>query len=147
NNKTGCGAAEGVFDAAPGARCIGYGANWGPMQSFGNGTTEGGLFGPFVQPPGSPIGYATGVPLSTVVSPANTFAFGDTSDEPWYTVSMGSILSNFTNDGSEISSNSQMPHGGRFSMAWTDGHAKAVSWIAGTTDGAGFSVYLFRGSR
>src|SRR5580658_201117 len=43
NTKTGCGAAEGTYDAAPGGRCIGYGANWGPMQSFKNGTTEGGL--------------------------------------------------------------------------------------------------------
>ncbi len=41
NTRTGCGAVEGVVDAAPGARCIGYGANWGPMQEFSNGSTEG----------------------------------------------------------------------------------------------------------
>ncbi len=145
NLKYHCGAAEGTKDAAPDARCIGYGANWGPMQSFPNNTTEGGLFGPFTAAPGSSVYTAAGVSMSSIVSSANTFAFGDCHDEPWYTVSMGSILSNYTNDGAQISSNSQLPHGGMFSMTWTDGHAKAVKWIAGLTNGAGFGVYLYKG--
>jgi len=145
NLKHNCGAAEGAIDAAPDARCIGYGANWGPMQSFQNNTNEGGLFGPFIANPGSTIYTASGVSLSTIVATANTFAFGDCSDEPWYTVSMGSILSNFSNIGGPMTNNSQMPHAGVFSMTWTDGHAKAVKWMAGNTNGAGFSVYTYKG--
>lgn len=145
NLKTGCGAAEGAIDAAPGGRCIGYGSNWGPMQSFQAGTTEGGLYGPFVIDSTVNREWASGVSLSTIVSTANTFAFGDCSDEPWYTVSMGSILSSFSNDGPRLTSTRQLPHGGTFSMAWCDGHAKAVRWLAGTTNGAGFVVYTYPG--
>ncbi len=83
--------------------------------------------------------------MSTIVSTPNTFAFGDSSDEPWYTVSMGSILSSFANITGSLSSTSQLPHSGMFSFAWTDGHAKPVRWIAGITTGAGFSIYTFPG--
>jgi prepilin-type N-terminal cleavage/methylation domain-containing protein/prepilin-type processing-associated H-X9-DG protein len=144
-SKVGCGAAEGAIDAAPGARCIGYGSNWGPMQSFSNGATEGGLYGPFVLLASQSIYYAQGVSIASIVSPANCYAFGDSSDEPWYTVTMGSILSSYANDGSTISTNGAMRHGGRFNFAFTDGHAKLVRWQGGLTSGAGFQVYPLPG--
>jgi prepilin-type N-terminal cleavage/methylation domain-containing protein/prepilin-type processing-associated H-X9-DG protein len=142
-SKTGCGAAEGANDAAPGARCIGYGSNWGPMQSFGNGTTEGGLYGPFVIQ--GTIQYASGVSIASIVSPANCYAFGDSSDEPWYTITMGSILSSYSNDGGTISTNGAMRHGGRFNFAFTDGHAKLVRWQGGLMPSGPFSIYTLPG--
>jgi prepilin-type N-terminal cleavage/methylation domain-containing protein/prepilin-type processing-associated H-X9-DG protein len=139
--KIGCGAAEGAVDAAPGARCIGYGSNWGPMQSFSTGATEGGLYGPFINNGATSTYYAQGVSLASIVAPANCYAFGDSSDEPWYTVTMGSILSSYANDGATISTNGAMRHGGRFNFAFTDGHAKLVRWQGGLSGGGGFQVY------
>jgi len=145
-SKIGCGAAEGAIDFSPGKRCIGYGSNWGPMQSFyAANATEGGLYGPFTFTSGNTV-FAQGVSLASIVAPANCYAFGDSSDEPWYTVTMGSILSSYANDGSGISSNSAMRHGGRFNFAFTDGHAKLVRWIGGFMPcqpgaGSGFQIY------
>jgi len=144
-NKTGCATAETVIEAAPGNRCIGYGSNWGPMQSFSNGATEGGLYGPFVIISTVGIQYAQGVSLASIVAPANCYAFGDSSDEPWYTITMGSILSSYSNDGATISTNGAMRHGGRFNFAFTDGHAKLVRWQGGLSGGGGFSVYPLPG--
>jgi prepilin-type N-terminal cleavage/methylation domain-containing protein/prepilin-type processing-associated H-X9-DG protein len=144
--KTGCSEAEGIVDTVPGKRCIGYGSNWGPMQSFSSGATEGGLYGPFVYTPaGGGVYYAQGVSIASIVSPANCYAFGDSSDEPWYTVTMGSILSSYANDGATISTNSAMRHGGKFNFAFTDGHAKLVQWRGGLSTGAGFQVYTLNG--
>jgi prepilin-type N-terminal cleavage/methylation domain-containing protein/prepilin-type processing-associated H-X9-DG protein len=145
--KTGCAEAEGIVDTVPGKRCIGYGSNWGPMQSFfAANATEGGLYGPFIYLPGPEVYYAQGVSIASIVSPANCYAFGDSSDEPWYTVTMGSILSSYANDGATISTNSAMRHGGRFNFAFTDGHAKLVQWRGGLMPNGPFQIYTTNGS-
>jgi prepilin-type N-terminal cleavage/methylation domain-containing protein/prepilin-type processing-associated H-X9-DG protein len=137
-SKTGCAAAEGFAAYTPGGRCIGYGSNWGPMQSFKTNATEGGIYGSFGNT--ETIFYATGVPLASIVSPANCYAFGDSADQPWYTICMGTILSSYSNDGPTITTNSAMRHGGRFNFAFTDGHAKLVQWQGGLSSGGGFYV-------
>lgn len=144
-NTVGCNAAEASVINTPGDRCIGYGSNWGPVAGFDGITTDGGLYGPFASVDGTDITYAPGVPVSSIVSPAETYAFGDSSDEPWYTLSINFILSTDANIGPAISSNSGLRHGGRFTFAFCDGHAKMIRWRGGLSDGAGFPFTLYSG--
>ncbi|MDE2127455.1 MAG: type II secretion system protein [Armatimonadetes bacterium] len=119
-NDTGCGYKEGMNES-PDAPCIGYGYNWGPMQSFSTGEYQGGLLGAAVNVAGNEV-YA-GIPEAAVPNTASTFAFGDCMDRPWYTLAITSILSNYDGD-----TNSGMVHGGMFNIAYVDGHAKAMPW-------------------
>jgi prepilin-type N-terminal cleavage/methylation domain-containing protein/prepilin-type processing-associated H-X9-DG protein len=143
----GCDAAEALPPApgtGPGDHCISYGSNWGPMQSFNTGTTEGGLYGPFIT--STPTVFtATGISMTSIVQPANMFAFGDSADTPWYTLSMGSDLSRYYdqahasggNTATSVTSNSSLRHGGRYDFAYTDGHAKNLLFVGGIWSGNG----------
>jgi prepilin-type N-terminal cleavage/methylation domain-containing protein/prepilin-type processing-associated H-X9-DG protein len=133
----GCDVAEGLPVMTPGDKCISYGSNWGPMQSFNLGSTEGGLFGPFTWNGNTETYTASGVSLSTVTSPADMFAFGDSDDTPWYTITMGSIMSRYNLKGISISHQSQIRHAGHFQFAYTDGHAKQLQMTGGTWTGSG----------
>jgi len=137
----GCDASEGLPPTAPNAGCISYGSNWGPMQSFNANSTEGGLYGPFVNDPtttfGGPVFYATGISMTTISQPSNMFAFGDSDDTPWYTVCMGSILSRYWLEGQTITANAQVRHGAKFNFTYTDGHAKMVQMMGGLWSGGG----------
>jgi len=132
----GCDHAELLPVTAPNGGCIGYGENWGPMQSFNLGTTEGGLFNNFdytYVPQG--IYVADGISMTSVVSPANMWALGDSDDTPWYTVCMGSILSRYAYEGKTINSNSQIRHGGHFNFGYADGHSKQTPMVGGLWTG------------
>jgi len=105
-------------------RCIGYGFNWGPIQEFQDQVNEGGLLGTFeVHDTWSG---APGVNTSTVVSTADTFAFGDTHDRSWYTISINNETAMFTG-----TTNDDIVHGGRLNMNFVDGHARMVQWQLG----------------
>jgi len=132
---SGCDAAEMLPVTAPGGKCISYGSNWGPMQSFLKNTQEGGLYGPFVLDPTSQFYYAAGISMTTITSPADMFAFGDSDDVPWYSLSMDSILSRYWLENKTITSTSQIRHGGKFNFTYTDGHAKMLPMVGGTWDG------------
>ena len=121
---TGCG--FGMFAGiAQNDRCIGVGYNWGPIQFVGGGllstATTVGM-----------VTVYTGIPLAGIVAPADTFTFGDTQDSPFYTISNPSIIFNVTGN-----SNSALLHGGRFNMAYVDGHAKSLYWKGGHINGFG----------
>jgi prepilin-type N-terminal cleavage/methylation domain-containing protein/prepilin-type processing-associated H-X9-DG protein len=133
----GCDQAEMLPVTAPNGGCIGYGANWGPMQSFNTGTTEGGLFNTFDWSLFATQGVllADGINMTSVDSPANMWALGDSDDTPWYTVCMGSILSRYAYEGQTISSNSQIRHGGHFNFGYVDGHSKQTPMIGGLWTG------------
>jgi len=105
-------------------RCIGYGFNWGPIQNFTDKSFEGGLMNAY-QVADDWQG-AVGQNESSVVSPADTFAFGDSHDRTWYTISMNTILSKF-----EGSTNHELVHGDQFNMNYVDGHAKNLRWHIG----------------
>lgn len=143
--RTGCAAAEGSKDMTPGGRCIAYGYNWGPVESFNPNTTQGGLFGAYVNLPDQNFNYMQGIAFASVVSPAETYTLGDSEDEPWNSVTMSFILSAYTNDGGTITTNGALRHGGNFNFAFCDGHAKSVRWQAGLSDGGGFSIYMLPG--
>jgi prepilin-type N-terminal cleavage/methylation domain-containing protein/prepilin-type processing-associated H-X9-DG protein len=130
----GCDASENLPVTVPNAGCIGYGSNWGPMQSFLKGTTEGGLQNTFVFT-GTGDVYATGISMTSIVQPANMIAYGDSDDTPWYTMCMGSIMSRYFYDSVPIAHQSQVRHGGHFNFTWADGHAKMKQMIGGTWSG------------
>ncbi len=154
DNFKGCDSFDGIPDSLPGGQCKSYGSNWGPMQSFNSGTSEGGLYGPPTNggnweyhdgggPNGGFYTYTVpGVSLTTVTMPANMFAFGESADVPFYTMCMGSILSRYFYSGTEINKNSQLRHGGKFQVGYVDGHAKMLQFIGGTwSGGANWPAY------
>ena len=106
-------------------KCMGVGYNWGPIQFDG-----GGLLNPAVTV-GSVSVYA-GVSLAAISAPADTFAFGDTQDDPFYTITANNMLAEFTG-----TTNSGLLHGGMFNMSYSDGHAKSLNWHAGKSSIAG----------
>ena len=122
-SQTGCGSGQ-FAGFGPNDRCIGVGYNWGPIQFSG-----GGLLSTATQV-GS-VKFYTGVGLAGLVAPADTFTFGDTQDTPFYTVSNPGIISGAGN------SNSRLLHGGRFNMAYADGHAKNMNWRGGKVSSIG----------
>jgi len=145
----GCDALSGLKPTAPNGGCISYGSNWGPMQSFNSGTSEGGLYGPPLNngnwsPPqnGGPNGtyYAytiPGISMTTINQPASMFAIGESADTPFYTMCMGSILSRYNYSGGVISSNSGLRHGGKFQVNYVDGHAKMLPFVGANWTGGG----------
>ncbi len=127
-----------IRDLNPTGRCLGYGYNWGPQIYAGGGVLDreqliegGGTF---------QAGRAT----SGFDEPANTFVFGDTYDTPRPTIGMypntaggkAWILDTFN-----VTPNTrqgQVRWGGRLTMAYADGHAKAVQFRGGLTTGVGY---------
>jgi len=130
----GCDASEGLPVTAPNGGCIGYGYNWGPMQSFNRGTTEGGLENTFVFT-GNGVVYASGISMTTITQPSNMIAIGDSDDTPWYSLCMGSILSRYEYQHQSITSNSSVRHGAHFNFTWADGHAKMRPMVGGLWTG------------
>jgi prepilin-type N-terminal cleavage/methylation domain-containing protein/prepilin-type processing-associated H-X9-DG protein len=134
----------------PGDPCISYGSNWGPMQSFSvtPPSYEGGLYSTFSLY-GNSAGYVCpGVSMTSIVSPANMFAFGDSEDTPWYTICLGSVLSRTWLAGANVTSLQQVRHGGKFNFAFTDGHAKMVQMAGGLwTGGLQWPAYGSQGTQ
>lgn len=122
--QQGCGAAEGLAED-PNLRCTGYGYNWGPIQSFNQGSSEGGLLNQITMSSDQTQDIATGKSISALIAPSEVFAFGDSDDLPWYTLGLNVILRGFKG-----TTNSALIHGGRFNMNYMDGHAKSMAWHA-----------------
>ena len=110
----------------PQQRCIGYGYNWGIASSVPLGMVGARISFPhgYIEP---------GVPLSNIVYPANMFVYGDTGDNPRYTICSNYIFQYYTN----VTNNSQLRHGGRLNFCYADGHAKLVNYKAGILSGVG----------
>ena len=118
--------------------CVGYGYNWGPTQNFYNNRYSGGLVDVFrYNPDGTAV--AQGRELAAINAPAEMFAFGDTHDMPWYTISLDTILTGYRG----AHRNGGLSHAGRFNMIYMDGHVKSQLWRGGRT-GAGQVVALPR---
>jgi prepilin-type N-terminal cleavage/methylation domain-containing protein/prepilin-type processing-associated H-X9-DG protein len=110
----------------PQKRCIGYGYNWGILSNVPLGIVK-----PRV---GFPGGYIyPGVSLSAIAAPADFFVYGDTGDNPRYTICSNYIYQYYTN----VTTSSGMRHGGKLNMNFADGHAKSVNFKAGNLAGVG----------
>jgi len=118
-----CGGQEAIN---PLKRCIGYGYNWGILSSVPLGIVQ-----PRVKFPGGYI--YPGVALASITAPADLFVYGDTGDNPRYTICSNYIFQYYIH----ATSSSQMRHGGRLNMNFADGHAKNVNYKAGILAGVG----------
>ena len=127
--QKGCTYHAGVYKALITDPCLGYGYNWGPLQNFSIGKIEGGLLQDSLYDQKLSQNIFTGKFVASMKTPSNTIAFGDTVDRPFYTIAVTSILSEY-----QGSTNSGMPHAGRFSMAYIDGHTKTMQWKGGMTN-------------
>ena len=127
-----------LFSNTDNARCVGYGYNWGPQQNAAQNDSEGGLLFDaqyLSDPETNQVTWQVyrGKALSQIIAPADTFAFGDTNDLPFYTISINSILSYNSPDDPKSAPrlNSALPHHGLFSMTYCDGHTKMMRWRGG----------------
>ena len=106
---------------------VGYGYNWGPIQRRGGGMILGqqyinGTSGPK---------YIPGIPMTSIASPAEMVAFGDSYDTPRITATWTFLLCTWGG-----SANNQLRHGSHFNFAFADGHAKLINMKAGYIAGA-----------
>ena len=108
-------------------RSLGYGYNWGPIQRRGGGMVQGQQYVNGV----SGEKYIPGISLTSITSPAEMVAFGDSYDTPRITATWTFLLCTWTGD-----HNSQLRHGGGFNFAFADGHAKLLKMKAGWVNGA-----------
>ncbi|MDR3691117.1 MAG: prepilin-type N-terminal cleavage/methylation domain-containing protein [Fimbriimonas sp.] len=116
----------------PFQRCIGYGYNWGLTSGTLSGMISGRQSIPATNT--TPSGYLeVPRPLGSIVAPANMFVYGDTGDNPRYTICTNYIVQYYYN----VSHNTGLRHGGHFNMSFLDGHAKAVAYKMGMDSGQG----------
>jgi len=109
----------------------GYGFNWGPVMWRG-----GGLLNEQLSANGQT--YIKGKPISQVIAPGSTFAYGDTYDTPRMTIGIG-----FAGDAWRPgTSNDSLRHSGVFNYGFVDGHAKAIKVRGGFMGGNAFSNRL-----
>ncbi len=113
----------------PQQRCIGYGYNWGILSSVRAGMIGNRIHftGGYIEP---------GISLASIVAPADMMVYGDTGDNPRYTICSNYIFQYYTN----ITRNGQLRHGGNLNINFADGHAKAMRWKAGTYGGGIFGL-------
>jgi prepilin-type N-terminal cleavage/methylation domain-containing protein/prepilin-type processing-associated H-X9-DG protein len=116
----------------PYQRCIGYGYNWGVASGIRLGVIGDRIHftGGYIEP---------GIALASMAAPADLMVYGDTGDNPRYTICSNYIFQYYTN----VTSNSQLRHGGRLNVNFADGHAKSMAWKAGLQGGAGGNVFGF----
>ena len=117
-------------------RCFGYGYNWGPLETFAPGEQDGGLIGQNLTASNMNLSVMAGVPLAAITNPSQVFAFGDTDDAGFLTLTIDSILYWEDSFAPQLLATSGLQHGGRFNMAFADGHAKGIAWRAGIMWGA-----------
>lgn len=106
-----------------------YGYNWGPFGWRGGGMLNKQVA--VARPTGGFGNMNAGISATSVVNPAQMFAFGDTYDTPRATIGIG-----FAGDTFNGFTNSALRYGGTFNYAFVDGHAKAVPVRAGILPGA-----------
>jgi len=113
--------------ALTGQKCLGYGYNWGIIRDTGLG-----LVGLATTDPVSGQGIYPGKTLASFVAPADMMIFSDTGDNSRYTMCAQYIAQFYTG-----TTNGGLRHGGRFNVAFLDGHAKSMPWKAGNFAGSG----------
>ena len=113
------------------AHYSGYGYNWGPLVWRGGGLLEREVevLSPTPQP--TRDGFAEGKPLPAILSPAATFAMGDTYDTPRQGLTIASAAETWKG-----TRNAALRHSeGVFNYSFVDGHAKALKVQSGYMQG------------
>ena len=99
-------------------KCVGYGYNWAFTSFMGSGLLYG-------RTNTSQWKVNAGKPTSMFAATAQLYAFGDTGDSPRYTICVD-YINQYYND----TKKGDLRHGGRFNMAFVDGHSKLVNFNA-----------------
>jgi len=107
----------------PTGRCLGYGYNDGLVSDGGLG-----LIGAQTKDAAGNT-LRPGASIAQITAPANMVAFGDSYDEPGYSVAMDNVLTDYSS--SPTASTAGLRHtGGLFNYAFVDGHAHTIRMIA-----------------
>jgi prepilin-type N-terminal cleavage/methylation domain-containing protein/prepilin-type processing-associated H-X9-DG protein len=110
--------------------CLGYGYNDGLVSDGGYGLIQNQT----TLASGQDI--RIGRSIAQISAPANTVAFGDSEDNPGYSVAMDNILSRLP-DGT---SSKSLRHIQLFNYAFVDGHAHTIRMVAAETAVNGFGM-------
>lgn len=100
---------------------LGLAYNAGPIWYV---DAYGGLLSQLLTVPGGFVN--TGVSLAQISASADTFAFTDTHSLYFYVASFNESARGLKGTG-----NSELRHGGRWSVSYADGHAKSMQWRLG----------------
>jgi prepilin-type N-terminal cleavage/methylation domain-containing protein/prepilin-type processing-associated H-X9-DG protein len=106
----------------PNGRRVNYGYNWGPLIYAG-----GGMLLAEQVVPATGQNYQAGKSLAAVVAPADCFVYSDSYDTYRPTMGMDWVLDSYRGGASQ----SGPRHGGRWNVAFADGHAKMVRFRFG----------------
>ena len=115
-------------------QCLGYGYDDGIVSDGGYGMVTSN----------NPNAQRFGRSLSTITSEAQTIAFGDTSDNPGYSIAMDNIESQLgisVSNPSGTASTALLRHNGWQNMCFVDGHVKPIKMVVAAYPG-GFSIGL-----
>lgn len=118
----------------PQNRCIGYGYNWGPNSGIRTGMVGNRVkfSGGYIEP---------GVIIAQMTAPAELMVYGDTGDNPRYTICSNYIFQYYAPGGyNVVSRNADLRHGGNLNINFADGHAKSMRWKAGLLGGSMFGL-------
>lgn len=126
--------------AAVNGRLLGYGYNDGLISDSGYGLT-----GTQFTDPSTGKSVRPGRPIAAITTPADCVAFGDTYDNPGYSVALDNV---FAGTGGPLSTAS-IRHMSHLNYCFVDGHAKTIIMnvvtYSGYTNGYGpGSVYMAR---
>jgi len=108
-------------------KSVAYGYNWGPIQRRGGGMVLGQQY---VSGNSGPK-YIPGISMTSIASPAQLVAVGDSYDTPRITGTWTFLLCTWNGV-----TNSTLRHGANFNWAFADGHSKLIKMVAGWMNGA-----------
>lgn len=111
--------------------CLGYGFNDGLVSDGGYGLQDANATDAMGQP------FNQGRSYSQITSPAQTVAFGDTYDNPDYSLAMDNIMSRLGRSGAPAISTASLRHMGDFEFDFADGHVKPIKMILANYNGFG----------
>jgi len=98
-----------------------FGYNWGPLIYAGGGLHEAVAVAP------NGVSFQAGKSMAALVAPADVVVMGDSYDTYRPTMGFEWMLDSYTGG----YKNSSMRHGGKFNIAFADGHAKLVQMKGG----------------
>ena len=111
--------------------CLGYGFNDGLVSDGGYG-----LIGPNTADPTlKGQAFNQGRSYAQITSPASTLAFGDSYDNPEYSLALDNITSTLGDPGSPPISTAALRHMGDFEFVFADGHVKPVKMVCALYNG------------
>ena len=111
--------------------CLGYGFNDGLVSDGGYGLQDANTTDVY----GNPLNI--GRAYAAVTAPASTILFGDTYDNPDYSLALDNIMSRLGRPGAPAVSTGSIRHMGMFEFVFCDGHVKPIKLTVANYNGYG----------